>query len=114
MTISEEMEPIELDEARAALKLLLAEGKSLWKSHGDDIGELYHWLNLSHTALEPLPVHQERFRLLCEGRSRLADEKLSAAIHMLDVALKTMDACDEERLGSSSFAYRRLISSLPD
>ncbi len=113
MSCTEELISIDHSEAREALSLLLSQGKSLWKTHEDDFGEFLHWLDISHTALEPLPVHQERFRLLCGNRRRPAGERLSAGIHILDSALKKMDT-DQVNLENPSFSYRRLIASLPD
>ncbi len=91
MTDEQELEPIEMAEARGALRVLLSEGKSLWKTHHDDFGEFLHWLNHTHTALEPLPTYQERFRILCGNRRRPAGERLSAGLYILDCALKKMD-----------------------
>ena len=102
-----------LNEAKEALQLLLAEGKSLWKTYKDDFGELLHWLSLSHTALEPIPNYQERFRLLCGNKRLPADARLSAGIHVLDAALKKMDT-DQVNLENPSMRYRKLISSMPD
>jgi hypothetical protein len=109
----EELEPIEVKESMEALKLLVAEGKSLWKTYEDDFGEFLHWLSVSHTALEPLPDYQERFRILCGSKRRPAGERLSAGIHILDSALKKMTA-DQVNLENSSISYRRLIMSIPD
>jgi hypothetical protein len=114
MMNTHEMEPIDPSEARDALKLLVAEGKSLWKTYEDDFGELFHWLNLSHTALEPWPDYQERFRLLCGNKRRGPSERLSAAIHILDAAVKRMDASDQINLENPSRPYRRLLASIPD
>jgi len=114
MTNTEELEVIDPSEAREALKLLVAEGKSLWKTYRDDFGEFQHWLSLSHTALEPLPDYQERFRFLCVNKRRSADERLSAGIHVLDCALKQMDDPNQVNLENLSFSYRRLIASIPD
>jgi hypothetical protein len=113
MISTEELDPIDAGEAREAVQLLLSEGKSLWKIYEDDFGEVLHWLGLSHTALEPLPKHQERFRLLCGNKRRPAGERLSAGIHILDSALKKMDT-DQVNLENPSALYRRLIMSLPD
>jgi hypothetical protein len=113
MTDELELEPIEVKEAKEALKLLLSEGKALWKNM-DDFGELLHWLRISFTGLEPLPDYQERFRLLCENRRRPPDERLSAGIHVLDCALKQMDDANQINLENPSLSYRRLIGSLPD
>ncbi len=114
MTNTEELEAIDPNEAREALILLVAEGKSLWKTYRDDFGEYLHWLSLSHTALEPLPDYQEHFRLLCGNKRRSADERLSAGIHVLDCALKQMDDPNQANLENPSVSYRRLIASLPD
>ncbi|MGO9570401.1 MAG: hypothetical protein ACLP5H_22950 [Desulfomonilaceae bacterium] len=108
----EEMEPVDPEEAKEALKLLAAQGKLLWKTYEDDFGELFHWLNLSHTALEPLPEYQEEFRFKCGNKRRAPDERLSAAIHILDSALKMMTA-DQVNLKNPSASYRRLLESLP-
>jgi hypothetical protein len=113
MENSEELEPIDMTEAKEALKLLIAEGKSLWKSYRDDFGEFLHWLYLSHTALEVLPDHQERFRILCGNKRRPPDERLSAGIHVLDSALKKMNS-DQVNLENPSSGYRRLVASIPD
>ena len=113
MINTEELEPIELNEAKEALKLLLAEGKSLWKTYKDDFGKFLHWLSLSFTALEPLPDYQESFLLLCGNKRRLPDERLSAGIHVLDSALKKMDT-DQVNLENPSMRYRKLISNMPD
>jgi len=114
MTNPEELEAIDANEAREALELLVAEGKSLWKTHRDDFGEFLHWLRLSFIGLEPLPVYQEHFRLLCGNERRPAGERLSAAIHILESALKQMDDPNHVNLENPSFPYRRLIASLPD
>src|SRR5208283_3460119 len=114
VTDTEELEPIDANEAREAVNLLLSEGKSLWKTYRDDFGEYLHWLSLSQTALEPLPDYQERFRFLCGNKRRSADERLSAGIHVLDCALKQMDDPNQVNLENLSFSYRRLIASIPD
>jgi hypothetical protein len=114
MIDAEELDPIDHAKAIEALSLLLSQGKSLWKTYRDDIGEFRHWLSLSHTALEPLPDYQERFRFLCGNKRRSADERLSAGIHVLDCALKQMDDPNQVNLKNLSFSYRRLIASIPD
>jgi hypothetical protein len=114
MTNTEELEAIDPKEAKEAIKLLVAEGKSLWKIYEDNFGELLHWLSLSHTALEPLPDYQERFRFLCGNKRRPPDERLSAGIYILDAALKKMDDPNHVDLEKPSFSYRRFIASIPD
>jgi hypothetical protein len=114
MTNTEELEPIDPQEAKGALNLLLSEGKSLWNTYEEDFGEFQHWLRLSHIALEPLPVYQEYFRLLCGNRRRPAGERLSAGIHVLESAIKAMADPNLVRLENLSFLYRRLLASIPD
>lgn len=114
MISTEELESVDPKEAKEALKLLLSEGKALWKNHIDDFGEFLHWLGLSFTGLEPLPEHQEQFRLLCGSKRRPVDERLSAGIYVLDSALKKMDDADQLNLDNPTFSYRRLIGSIPD
>lgn len=114
MESPEELEPIKVNDAREALILLLFEGKSIWKTYRDDFGEFLHWLQLSHTALEPLPDFQQRFRLLCGSKRRPAGERLSAGIHILEAAVKKMDASDQGSLENPSLGYRRLVASIPD
>jgi hypothetical protein len=112
MMNTEEPEPVDPEEAKEALKLLVAEGISLWKTYRDDFGEFLHWLQLSHTALEVLPDYQERFRILCGSKRRPPDERLSAGIHILDSAIKKITA-DQVNLEDPSAAYRRLLASFP-
>jgi hypothetical protein len=114
MISNEDLESIDTKQAKEALSLLLSQGKSLWKTHEDDFGEFLHWLNLSHTALEPLTDYQERFELLCGNRRKPADQRLSAGIHVLGSALKAMDGPNQVTLENPSTSYRRLIASLPD
>jgi hypothetical protein len=113
MISTEELDPIDPSEAIEALSLLLSQGKSLWRNYQDDFGEFLHWLRLSFIGLEPLPHYQEQFRLLCGNIRRPPDQRLSAAIHILDTAVKKMKE-DEVNLENLSFRYQRLIASLPD
>lgn len=114
MMSTEELEPIDVEQAREAFNLLLSQGQALWKTYEDDFGEFVHWLNLSHTALEPLPAYQERFRLLCGNKRRPPGERLSAGIHILESVLKALDDPTQVSLENPSISYRRLIWSLPD
>ncbi len=109
----QELEAIDVKEAREALSILISEGKSLWKTYEDDPREIPHWLNLSFTALEPLPEHQQRFRQLCGNKLKPAGARLSAGIHVLESSIKKMDE-DGVNIETPSLSYRRLISSLPD
>lgn len=113
MTDERELEGIDVKEAREALELCLGELKSLWKTYDEDPGEALHWLNLSFTALEPLPEHQKRFRQLCGNKLKPAGARLSAGIHVLESSIKKMDE-DGVNIETPSLSYRRLISSLPD
>jgi hypothetical protein len=113
MIDAEELEPIELREATEALKLLVAEGESLLRQGIEDFGEFKHWLGLSFTALEPLPDHQEHFRLKCWERRGSPHARLREGIHLLRQSLRSMDD-PEFRIHDPSVSYRRLILSLPD
>lgn len=114
MSDSDELEPIELEQAKELLKLLMAEGERLLRENIDDLGEFVHWLRLSFTALEPIPDYQQHFRLKCGPCKRSADARLREGLYILRYAVRKMDNLDEPGLTDLSDSYRRLIGSIPD
>jgi hypothetical protein len=113
MTDEQELEPIETNEAKEALKFLIAEAESMLREGIEDFVEFKHWLGLSLTALEPLPEHQEHLRLKCWERRGSAHARLREGVHLLRQSLRRMDD-PEFRIHDPSLSYRRLIMSLPD
>jgi hypothetical protein len=113
MTGEQELEPIEANEATEALKLLIAEGDALLRRNIEDFGEFRHWASLALTALEPLPVHQEHFKLKCWQKRGPVYFRIREGVHLLKQSLRKM-ADPEFRVDDPSLGYRRLIMSLPD
>jgi len=113
MTDEQELEPIEGQEAKEALKAGISTGESLLREGIERFAQYKYWATASFTALEPLPVHQEHFRLKCWENRGPTYFRLREGVHLLKQALRAMDDPDF-RLDDLSPSYRRLIASLPD
>lgn len=113
MTDEQELESIEVEEAIEALKTGISAGESLLREGIENFGQYKYWASAAFTALEPLPVHQEHFRLKCWEKRGATEAKLREGIYLLRQSLRKMEAPDF-RVENPSVPYRRLIMSLPD
>jgi len=113
MTEEQELEPIEVEEAKEAVKTGIFTGESLLREGTERRADYNYWERASFTALEPLPVHQEHFHLKCCENRGPTYFRLREGVHLLRQALRAMDD-PEFRVDDPSVSYRRLIMSLPD
>ena len=109
----EELESIDVKEAKELLKEEISTGELLLRESTVSFGSYNHWARVAFTALEPLPSHQEHFRLKCWERRASAESKLREGIHLLKQALRAMDD-PQFGIDDPSPGYRKLIMSLPD
>jgi hypothetical protein len=113
MTDEQDLEPVEVQDAKEALKTGISTGESLLREGIENFGQYKHWASAAFTALEPLPVHQEHFRLKCWEKRGAAEAKLREGIHLLKQSLRAMDD-PQFHVNNPTFSYRRLIASLSD
>jgi len=109
----EELESIDVKEAKELLREGISAGELLLHESPVSFRDYNHWARVAFTALEPLPSHQEHFRLKCWEKKASAQSKLREGIHLLRQALRAMDD-PQFSVDTPSPEYRRLIANLPD
>lgn len=113
MTDEQDLEPVEVQDAKEALKTGISEGELLLRQGIERFARYRCWASAAFTVLEPLPTHQAHFNLKCCQKSGPAYFKLREGVHLLKQALRAMNE-PEFHVENPSMAYRQLIKGLQD
>lgn len=108
------IETIDQERIQEVLSLGLEKAEDLISERDFRRGVVNYWASSMHVALEPVPEHQGRFRIMSCNQSRGSEERLSVGASIVRNAISDITNDDDDWVFCPSPEYWELLSRIPE